>query len=62
MGQKWTDEQRAKFKATMAAKSQPKITVVEDIGPRRLKRRSPNEAEEFARFIGAAWRAYKGRS
>jgi hypothetical protein len=61
MGQKWTDEQRTKFKATMAAKHMPKITVVEDIGPRR-KRRSPNEAEEFARFIGAAWRAYKGRS
>lgn len=54
---KWTDKQRAKFKATMAAKNAIKETTIEEIGPRRPR---PNEAEEFARFMAAAWKLYKG--
>lgn len=58
MAQKWTDARREKFKRTMAAKRAITVTPVEEIGPRR-KRRSPNEAEDFARFMAAAWKLYK---
>lgn len=44
MAKKWTAEQHAKFKATMAAKNQPKVTTVEEKanGPARPTGRGVN--------------------
>lgn len=62
MAQKWSDTQRARFIATMAAKraaERQAAKAAEVPAPR--KRRSPNEAEDFARFMAAAWKLYRGQ-
>lgn len=72
--QKWTDEQRRKFKATMrqkkAAKAGITMKLIEEL-PVRISTTPkyngsnggyevlPDNAEEFARFMAAAWRIFK---
>lgn len=58
MGAKWTDAQREKFIRTMAAKRRAREVIAK---PPRVRRVRPGESAEFARFMAAAWKLFKGR-
>ena len=69
MGKKWTAQQRANFKAAMAAKREAKAVkilakrnkaMVADLPVVEISN-GHAEAEEFAKFMAEAWRVYKGR-